>query len=82
MVISTISTWVKRTYSSAHKNMAEATKKGNKMLVEFIDQINATNVLLKENKLKSKTNLLRNNLSISKLKMMLPTTCRLPWAWT
>jgi hypothetical protein len=62
--------------------MAEATKKGNKMLVEFIDQINATNVLLKENKLKSKTNLLRNNLSISKLKMMLPTTCRLPWAWT
>jgi hypothetical protein len=31
--------------------MMEATKKGNKMLVEFIDQINATNVLLKEEKI-------------------------------
>jgi hypothetical protein len=61
--------------------MAEATKKGNKMLVEFIDQINATNLLLKEKQVEIQDKLV-NNLSISKLKMMLPTTCRLPWAWT
>jgi hypothetical protein len=28
---------VKRTYSSTHNNMVEATEKGNKMLVESID---------------------------------------------
>jgi hypothetical protein len=32
-------TKVKRTYSSTYKNMVEATKKGSKLLVEYIDQI-------------------------------------------
>ncbi len=32
-------------------------------------------------KMKSRTNLLKNNLNISKLEMMVPTMRRLPWAW-
>jgi hypothetical protein len=39
------------------------------MLVEFVDQINDTSVLLE----KSRTKLLKNNLNISNLKMKLPT---------
>jgi hypothetical protein len=31
-----------------HKSMAEATKKGNKMLVDSINQINATSIVLEE----------------------------------
>jgi hypothetical protein len=39
---------VKRTYSSIYKSMVEMTKKGNKMLVESIDRINATNLVLED----------------------------------
>jgi hypothetical protein len=39
---------VKMIYSSTHKSMAEATKKGNKLLVESIEQINATSLILEE----------------------------------
>jgi hypothetical protein len=39
---------VKMSYSSTHKNMAEATKKGNKFLVESIEQINAISLILEE----------------------------------
>ncbi len=40
---------MKKTYSFIYKSMVEMTKKGNKMLVESIDRINATNLVL-ENK--------------------------------
>jgi hypothetical protein len=39
---------VKRTDSSIYKSMVEMTKKGNKMLVESIDRINATNLVLED----------------------------------
>jgi len=39
---------VKRPYYFAHKSMVEVTKKGSKILVEFIDQINATSIMLEE----------------------------------
>jgi hypothetical protein len=42
------STWVKKTYSSTHKNMVESAEKGSKILVESIDWINATSVMLEE----------------------------------
>ncbi len=45
---STRSTRVKRTCYFADKNMAKTTKKGSKMLVDLIDRINATSVLLEE----------------------------------
>lgn len=45
------STKVNMTSSSTHKNMAKSREKGNKMLVESIDWINAINLMLEENEL-------------------------------
>ncbi len=45
----------------AHKNMVDAIKKGSKLLVESMDQINTTNVVLEEKRigyLKQETKLL------------------------
>jgi hypothetical protein len=39
---------VKKTYFFAHKSMAEAAAKGSKILMESIDRINATSVMLEE----------------------------------
>lgn len=39
---------VKMTYSSTHKSMVEATKKRSKLLVQSIEQINATSLILEE----------------------------------
>jgi hypothetical protein len=36
----------------AHKHMVEATKKGSKLLVESMDEINNTNVVLEDKWLK------------------------------
>jgi len=46
--LTTMITKVKNMYFFPHKNMAKATKKGNNLLVECIDWINATSLILKE----------------------------------
>ncbi len=44
---------MKKSYSFVHKCRVEITKKGNKMLMESIDWINATNLLLEDNQVQS-----------------------------
>jgi hypothetical protein len=48
-------------YFFPHKNMVKATKKGNNLLVECIDWINATSLILKEKQVQTKTIYWRNN---------------------
>jgi hypothetical protein len=48
--------------------MVEATQKGNKMLKEFNDQINATNVLLKEEQIEIQDKLVEKQLEHFKIK--------------
>jgi hypothetical protein len=50
---STRSIKVKKSYSFVHKRRAKITKKGNKMLMESIDWINDTNLLLENNQVQS-----------------------------
>jgi hypothetical protein len=47
--ISTRSTWVKRNNSSTHNAMVEMTKKGNNLLVDSIDHIHASSLLMEDN---------------------------------
>jgi hypothetical protein len=49
-------------YYFAHRNMAKSTKKGNKLLVECIDWINATSLILKEKQVQTQDNLLGKQL--------------------
>jgi hypothetical protein len=59
------------TNSSTHKNMVKTMKKRSKMLVESINQINPTNLVLqdKQTKTQKKKKSLKNNSNISKPKL-------------
>jgi uncharacterized protein YjaZ len=56
------------TNSSTHKNMAKTTKKRSKMLVEFINQINATNLVLQDKQTETQNKIPQKQLQYCKTK--------------
>jgi hypothetical protein len=53
-------------YYFAHKNMAKATKNGDKLLVKCIDWINAASLVLKKKQFQTQNNLLEKQLEYFK----------------